>query len=64
MEKLKIVIKDGNVATATLTVGGKQLLCHGVDIKITPYEIKAVVTIYDIDLDFEGTTDVLKTPFP
>lgn len=60
MSNLKIVIKDGDVMTAEITVDGKVLCCESIDIQIRPDGCKATVVIYDLDLHYEGKADVVK----
>jgi hypothetical protein len=58
VSQLKIIMKGSNPSTDfSLTVDGVQVFCDDVQIHITPQGAKAVITILDLDLEYEG--DVL-----
>lgn len=55
MSQLKISMKGPNPSTDfSLTVDGVQVFCDDITIHITPQGAKAVITILDLDLEFEG----------
>lgn len=55
MSQLKIKMTGPNPSTDfSLTVDGVQVFCDDVQIHITPEGAKAVITILDLDLEWEG----------
>lgn len=62
MSQLKIVYKHGDPPHAEITVDGKPFFVDNVDIFIDATSSRAVITVYDIDLEYEGPTEVKKVP--
>ena len=61
MSQLKITMKGPNPYTDfSLTVDGVQVFCDDVQIHITPQGAKVVITVLDLDLEFDGEAIVKK----
>ena len=57
--KLKVILRGGEVAKDLVAVelDGHPVFCDHINIDISPTRVKAVITILDVELEYEGPTE-------